>query len=57
MSDLILTALDQDCNIKLLLIAIGLHEQEFRKYLQDELFSSEQRKNLKEVITEWKRST
>lgn len=57
MTELVLTAIENGINLKLLLIATGLQEQEFRKYLQDDLFSSEQRKNLKEVITEWKRST
>lgn len=54
MTTLTLTALDQGINVKLLLIATGLDQITFMKYVHDDLFSVAQRTAIKEVIREWR---
>lgn len=47
-------AINDGLNIKLLLIATGLSESDFKKYLEDDLFSVAQRTAIKETIRDWR---
>lgn len=51
--DRISYALKQGMNIKLALMATGLDEKTFWLYFEDELFSSEQLKELRKVLNEF----
>lgn len=47
-------ALENDINIKRLLLAAGVPEKEFFQRLEDNTFSCEQEENIRKELKEWK---